>query len=216
MALFLFGIPATVWKKSDISTASAQLFRNTPGRMRHFPTLCGKVCGKEVSFPQTWGKLCGKGVENAVRPSRDGGKCVHKLYIFACGCPVGNTYSTPVDMSGFGGQRYISAARCGGSVRIFSTDRGGQPLSHTDPFFHRKCCFLIHSDSICPQGSGCHPLFGHGQDISQIVHGLSTAFFTGAGRLTAGKSPDRQGFSVFPQYPAPLLLLLLKDIRIDR
>ena len=84
------------------------------------------------------------------------------------------------------------------------------------PFSTENAVFLSTATAFAPQGSGCHPLFGHGQDIPQIVHGLSTAFFTGAGRLTAGKCPDRQGFSVFPQYPAPLLLLLLKDIRIDR
>ena len=84
------------------------------------------------------------------------------------------------------------------------------------PFSTENAVFLSTATAFALQGSGCHPLFGHGQDIPQIVHGLSTAFFTGAGRLTAGKCPDRQGFSVFPQYPAPLLLLLLKDIRIDR
>lgn len=87
----------------------------------------------------------------------------------------------------------------------------------TSALFPQKMPFLSpQRQHLPPKGSGCHPLFGHGQDIPQIVHGLSTVFFTGAGRLPAGKCPDRQGFSVFPQYPAPLLLLLLKDIRIDR
>lgn len=193
-----------MWKKCDISTAFAQLFRNTPGRMRHFPTLCGKVCGKEVSFPHTWGKLCGKGVENTVCPSRDGGKCVHKLYIFACGVPVGNTYSTPVDMSGFGGQRWIPTAGCGRSVRIFSTDRGGQPFFHTRPFFHRKCRFSLHSDSICPPRERMSPTFrtrtGHSTDCPRSVHGL----FHRSGSADCRKMPGQARIFGFSTVSRPL------------
>lgn len=193
-----------MWKKYDISTASAQLFRNMPGRMRHFPTLCGKVCGKEVSFPQPWGKVCGKGVENAVHPSRGGGKYVFSLHIFTCGCPVGNTYSTPVDMSGFGGQRWIPTAGCGGSVRIFSTDRGGQPLSHICPFFHRKCRFSLHSDSICPQKGAD---VTHFSDTDRTFHSLSTVCPLSFSQERAGCLPENartgKDFRFFHSIPPP-------------
>lgn len=193
-----------MWKKYDISTASAQLFRNMPGRMRHFPTLCGKVCGKEVSFPQPWGKVCGKGVENAVHPSRGDGKYVSALHIFTCGCPVENPYSTPVDMSGFGGQRWIPAAGCGGSVRIFSTDRGGQPLSHTRPFFHRKCRFSLHSDSICPQKGADVTHFsdmtGHSTACPQSVHCL----FHRSGPVACRKMPGQARIFGFSTVSRPL------------